>query len=29
MRLPDLDKILSAMLHTQPGISDLNFSIGD
>src|SRR5205814_3721754 len=28
MRLPDLDKILSAMLHTHPGISDLNFSVG-
>src|SRR6266571_17119 len=28
MRLPDLDKILSAMLHTHPGISDLNFSAG-
>ena len=27
MRLPDLDKILSAMLHTHPGISDLNFSV--
>jgi len=28
MRLPDLDKILSAMLHTHTGISDLNFSVG-
>jgi twitching motility protein PilT len=28
MRLPDLDKILSAMLHTYDGISDLNFSVG-
>src|SRR5205823_12894388 len=28
MRLPVLDKILSAMLHTHPGISDLNFSVG-
>src|SRR5438552_3337663 len=28
MRLHDLDKILSAMLHTHPGISDLNFSAG-
>src|SRR4026208_425775 len=28
MRLPDLDKILSAMLHAHPGISDLNFSAG-
>ena len=28
MRLPDLDKILSAMLHTYEGISDLNFSVG-
>jgi twitching motility protein PilT len=27
MRLPDLDKILSAMLHTHPGISDLNFTV--
>jgi twitching motility protein PilT len=28
MRIPDLDKILSAMLKTYSGISDLNFSIG-
>ncbi len=28
MRIPDLDKILSAMLQTYEGISDLNFSIG-
>src|SRR4030095_6463492 len=28
MRLPDLDKILSPRLHTHPGISDLNFSVG-
>ena len=28
MRIPDLDKILSAMLETYDGISDLNFSIG-
>jgi len=28
MRLPDLDKILSAMLKTYDGISDLNFSVG-
>jgi twitching motility protein PilT len=28
MRIPDLDKILSAMLKTYDGISDLNFSIG-
>ena len=28
MRTPDLDKILSAMLKTYAGISDLNFSVG-
>src|SRR5437763_7946306 len=28
MRLPDLDKILSAMLKTYDGISDLNFAVG-
>ena len=28
MRIPDLDKILSAMLKTYNGISDLNFSTG-
>src|SRR6476660_6095984 len=28
MRIPDLDKILSAMLQTYDGISDLNFSVG-
>ena len=28
MRLPDLDRILSAMLKTYDGISDLNFSVG-
>jgi twitching motility protein PilT len=28
MRTPDLDKILSAMLKTYSGISDLNFSVG-
>src|SRR5256885_13832890 len=28
MRIPDLDRILSAMLKTYTGISDLNFSIG-
>jgi twitching motility protein PilT len=28
MRSPDLDKILSAMLKTYDGISDLNFSVG-
>ncbi|MEP6936454.1 MAG: PilT/PilU family type 4a pilus ATPase, partial [Chthoniobacterales bacterium] len=28
MRIPDLDKILSAMLQTYQGISDLNFSVG-
>jgi twitching motility protein PilT len=28
MRIPDLDKILSAMLTTYDGISDLNFSVG-
>jgi twitching motility protein PilT len=28
MRIPDLDKILSAMLKTYDGISDLNFSVG-
>src|ERR1700736_1431356 len=28
MRVPDLDKILSAMLQTYDGISDLNFSVG-
>ena len=28
MRIPDLDKILSAMLKTYNGISDLNFSVG-
>ena len=28
MRIPDLDKILSAMLSTYDGISDLNFSVG-
>src|ERR1700722_6617428 len=28
MRIPDLDKILSAMLKTYSGISDLNFSVG-
>jgi len=28
MRFPDLDKILSAMLKTYEGISDLNFSVG-
>ena len=28
MRMPDLDRILSAMLQTYDGISDLNFSVG-
>jgi len=28
MRIPDLEKILSAMLKTYDGISDLNFSVG-
>src|SRR5215510_14642700 len=28
MRIHDLDKILSAMLKTYDGISDLNFSVG-
>lgn len=28
MRIPELDKILSAMLLTYEGISDLNFSVG-
>ena len=28
MRAPDLDKVLSAMLKTYSGISDLNFSVG-
>jgi twitching motility protein PilT len=28
MRVPDLNKILSAMLKTYSGISDLNFSVG-
>src|SRR5256884_4327122 len=28
MRAPDLDRILSAMLKTYTGISDLNFSVG-
>src|SRR5207249_11427270 len=28
MRTPDLDKVLSAMLKTYTGISDLNFSVG-
>ena len=28
MRIPDLDKILTAMLKTYSGISDLNFSVG-
>jgi twitching motility protein PilT len=28
MRIPDLNKILSAMLKTYAGISDLNFSVG-
>jgi twitching motility protein PilT len=28
MRIPDLNKILSAMLATYDGISDLNFSVG-
>lgn len=28
MRTPDLDKILTAMLKTYDGISDLNFSVG-
>lgn len=28
MRIPDLDRILTAMLETYDGISDLNFSIG-
>lgn len=28
MRIPDLDKILAAMLQTYDGISDLNFSVG-
>jgi twitching motility protein PilT len=28
LRTPDLDKILSAMLKTYDGISDLNFSVG-
>jgi twitching motility protein PilT len=28
MRIPDFDKILSAMLQTYEGISDLNFSVG-
>jgi twitching motility protein PilT len=28
MRLPDLDRILTGMLKSHPGISDLNFSVG-
>ncbi len=28
MRIPELDKVLTAMLQTYDGISDLNFSIG-
>ena len=28
MRAPDLDRMLSAMLNTYDGISDLNFSVG-
>src|SRR4051795_1529629 len=28
MKTPDLDRILSAMLKTYDGISDLNFSVG-
>ena len=28
MRIPDLNKILSAMLKTYDGISDLNFTVG-
>src|SRR5919205_4492151 len=28
MRIPDLDRILAAMLKTYDGISDLNFSVG-
>src|ERR1700704_3168361 len=28
MRIPDLDRILAAMLKTYEGISDLNFSVG-
>src|SRR2546423_2664992 len=28
MRIPDLDRILTAMLQTYDGISDLNFSVG-
>src|SRR2546422_1078583 len=28
MRVPDLDRVLSAMLKTYTGISDLNFSVG-
>src|SRR3954465_10581880 len=28
MRIPDLDRILAAMLQTYDGISDLNFSVG-
>src|ERR1700674_926784 len=28
MKIPDLDRILSAMLKTYTGISDLNFSVG-
>jgi twitching motility protein PilT len=28
MRIPDLDRVLSAMLKTYDGISDLNFSVG-
>jgi twitching motility protein PilT len=28
MRIPELDRILSAMLNTYDGISDLNFSVG-
>src|SRR6202521_1235894 len=28
MKIPDLDRILSAMLKTYEGISDLNFSVG-
>src|ERR1044071_57423 len=28
MRIPDLDRILGAMLQTYDGISDLNFSVG-
>ncbi len=27
MRVPDLDRILSAMLKTYDGISDLNFTV--